>query len=332
MKPSVPFFCHFLFLRISTPPPLPASPPPAAQANQRKKAILDFSGWAFDEEATERELEARSASLGKWKVDLIHRLLDALDLPRGAGSKDSKVERAMEFLAAPRQQSDVDLASKEAAKKDKERAKRERAAAKNETDRAKKAKAKAKAKKDKEGAPQAKRKSTDAKAPPKKKAKVEVEGGEEEEGSASESEPEVASEAEDMEEEQMPKKKARAAKPSKAPAAKPTKSPAAKPSKAPTAKPSKAPATKPSKAPAAERAAAPAEEDDPALKVPAAQLDADVRSMLAKMSKEELAAMTAKTVMTALQAQYGFAVRCRKREIKEIAQAYADSLPSGDDA
>ena len=35
----------------------------------------------------ERELDARKASLGKWKLELIHRLMDALDMTRGSGDK-----------------------------------------------------------------------------------------------------------------------------------------------------------------------------------------------------------------------------------------------------
>ncbi len=35
----------------------------------------------------EKELKYRRESLGKWKLDLIHKLLDVLDLPRGQGEK-----------------------------------------------------------------------------------------------------------------------------------------------------------------------------------------------------------------------------------------------------
>lgn len=34
-----------------------------------------------------KEVEARKASLGKWKLDLLHRLMDVLDLQRGSGDK-----------------------------------------------------------------------------------------------------------------------------------------------------------------------------------------------------------------------------------------------------
>ena len=101
-------------------------------ATTRKKVILDFCGFSFAEDAEEKEIEARKASMSKWKLELIHRLLDALDLPRGLGDKSAKIDRVMEFLAKPTKKSDVDLAAKEAAKKEKEKKKRERAAAKKE--------------------------------------------------------------------------------------------------------------------------------------------------------------------------------------------------------
>lgn len=34
-----------------------------------------------------KEVEARKASLGKWKLDLLHKLIDVLDLQRGSGDK-----------------------------------------------------------------------------------------------------------------------------------------------------------------------------------------------------------------------------------------------------
>jgi hypothetical protein len=37
--------------------------------------------------AQEKELKYRREALGKWKLELIHRLMDALDLPRGSGDK-----------------------------------------------------------------------------------------------------------------------------------------------------------------------------------------------------------------------------------------------------
>ena len=67
--------------------------------------------------------------MGKWKLELIHRLMDTLDMQRGSGDKTSKIDRVIAFLQKPEKQSEVDLASKEATKKEKEKRKRERAAA-----------------------------------------------------------------------------------------------------------------------------------------------------------------------------------------------------------
>lgn len=96
------------------------------QATTRKKAILEFNGLSFPEEEKERELEARKISLGKWKLELINRLMDLLDLQRGTGDKASNIDRIIEFLNVPSIQSTVDLAGKEVAKREKARRKRER--------------------------------------------------------------------------------------------------------------------------------------------------------------------------------------------------------------
>ena len=101
-------------------------------ATTRKKAILDFSGFAFAEDQEEKEIDARKASIGKWKVDIIHKLMEVLDLPRGSGDKQAKIDRVMEFLKYPSIQTDVDLAAKEAKKKEQIRRKREREAAKKQ--------------------------------------------------------------------------------------------------------------------------------------------------------------------------------------------------------
>ncbi len=153
-------------------------------ATTRKKAILDFNGFAFAAENEEKEIEARKTSLGKWKLDLINKLMDTLDIPRGSGDKGTKIDCVVEFLEKPEQKSEVDLAAKEAAKKEKEKRKRERTAAQK----AKKEKAK---------------KSTAA-GGSKKKAKKEEEN--ESESEQEESEEEDASESE---EEVLPTKKAK---------------------------------------------------------------------------------------------------------------------------
>jgi protein DEK len=137
---------------------------PHPQANTRKKAILDFSGFAFNDEAEGRELEARKLSLGKWKLDLIHKLLDTLDLPRGAGDKAAKLDKIMDFLMEPKALSETNLAEKERAKREKEKAKREREKAKKEKEKAKKEKG------------QAKRKAAEQKKGSAKKVRVVVDG------------------------------------------------------------------------------------------------------------------------------------------------------------
>jgi len=127
-------------------------------ANTRKKAILDFCGFAFVADQEEKELGARRVSLSKWKLDLIHRLMDTLDLPRGSGDKSAKIDKLIDFLRKPHQASDVDLASKEADKKEKARRKREREAAKRE--KTKRKREQAKAKKEKEAAKKRKKSSS----------------------------------------------------------------------------------------------------------------------------------------------------------------------------
>ncbi|BDA50815.1 probable protein DEK [Coccomyxa sp. Obi] len=165
----------------------------------RKKEILGFSGFVYDGTAEDGRAKV-AEKLNKWKLEDIHRLMDMLDLARGSGSKEAKVNALMEFLEAPKVLKDVDLAEKaakakekakskkekETAKKEKEVAKKEKGAAKKEKEVAKKEKAaekepaKKKAKKEtpakEEGTAKKKAKPT-----PKKKAKAPVEEPEEEE-------------------------------------------------------------------------------------------------------------------------------------------------------
>lgn len=145
-------------------------------AATRKKAILDFSGFVFEEGSKEKEMEARTAALSKMKLDIIHKIMDLLDISRGVGDKAAKMEKLLEFLQEPKVLNEVDLASREAAKKERVKAKREREGAKKERERVKKGKEK-------------KRKATaDKKKPAKKAKKEDSEEDEEEEGSGSEME------------------------------------------------------------------------------------------------------------------------------------------------
>lgn len=94
-------------------------------SQNRKKNVLDFNGLSYqDEEIAEREINSRMISMGKMKLDLIHAMLDALDIKRGSGDKQTKMNLLISFLKEPKQLSDVDLEQKDAAKK--EGAKRKR--------------------------------------------------------------------------------------------------------------------------------------------------------------------------------------------------------------
>lgn len=264
----------------------------------RKKAILDFNGFAFTAENAEKEIEARKVSLGKWKLDLINRLMDTLDIPRGSGDKGTKIDLVVEFLEKPEQKSEVDLAAKEAAKKEKEKRKRERAAAqKAKKDKAKKRKAAAA---DKPG---------DSKKKVKKEEAEESESEEEEDQSENE---EPASESE--EEEEVAPKKAKTPKPTPKKA-----TPAAKKKEKSTPKSAakKAPTPK-SAAPAAE------EEEQPVMKLSLDKIKTDVEGVLGKLTNDELGMLTVKTMLAKMQDFYGFEVRPRKSDFKAVMHAFAE--------
>lgn len=106
----------------------------------RKKLILDFSGFDFEEEQEEKEMEARKSSLNKLNLNIIHQMMNVLDLNRGSGDKEAKVDRILEFLKCPSKTTDTDLGAKDAARKEKIRRKRERASAKKEKEDKKKLK------------------------------------------------------------------------------------------------------------------------------------------------------------------------------------------------
>lgn len=256
-------------------------------ATTRKKAILDFNGFAFSAESEEKEIEARKASLGKWKLDLINKLMDTLDIPRGSGDKGTKIDRVVEFLEKPEQKSEVDLAAKEAAKKEKEKRKRERAAAQ-------------KAKKEK--AKKSKATASDKAAGSKKKTKKEEKNESESESEAEESEEEES--ASESEEEVLPTKKAKTA-PAHTKKEKDTTTP---------------------KSAAAKKAAAPAakQEEEPVMKLSLDKIKSDVEGLLSKMSDDELGMLTVKTLLAKMQEIYGFEVRPRKSDFKAVMHAYAE--------
>lgn len=108
----------------------------------RKKLILEFSGFEFDEGQEEKEIESRRSSLNKLNLNIIHQMMNVLDLNRGSGDKEAKIDRILEFLKSPCKTSDTDLGAKDAARKEKNRRKRERANAKKEKEKKKKKKKK----------------------------------------------------------------------------------------------------------------------------------------------------------------------------------------------
>ncbi len=310
-------------------------------ATTRKKAVLEFSGFPAggDAEAAAKEAASREASLSKIKLDTLHRVLDALDLPRGGGDKAGKVGRLLAFLAAPTAAEGAgDLAAKEAAKKEKERAKKERLRAKKERAAAKRAKAAAKKAKAAAGGGAKKRAAGGGAAggsPAKKAKKAAGEEAAEASGASSSEEEEEASGSSSSEEEEetMPAKKVRGERAADAPTpAKPAAKTPAKAAKAPTPAPKKTPAAKKAPAAPAAEAAAPAAAaevpapaaEGPAADVPAAQIVADVRELLSAMGEAELAAMTVKGLLAALADKYGFELKARKAEVRAAAAAFIE--------
>ncbi|KAL4438465.1 hypothetical protein ABPG77_000113 [Micractinium sp. CCAP 211/92] len=266
-------------------------------AQQRKKGILDFNGFAFPADQQDKEMESRRASLGKWKLELVHKLMDTLDLPRGSGDKAAKVERVLEFLTEPKATSDVDLAAKEAEKKAKDKAKKERAAAKKD---------KEKAKQDKAG----KRKSAGnaSKGRLAKKAKKEdgVEESEPEEEEEPASEPEEESEEEEGSdfEAELPGGTKKAAAHSGG-------------------------ARRRSKAGSEEADGEPEEEDggeqpagDEASKLSGSQVTEEVEALLSAMPPADLPTVSIKTILARLEEKHGFSFKSRKAEVKAVAQDY----------
>lgn len=154
------------------------------------------------------------------------------------------------------------------------------------------------------------------------KAKKEKEASESEHEESSDDEPMSDAEASsESEEEVVPEKKERKEeKKKKAPTPKAAPKPAA-------ATPKSAPAEKKKKK---EEEAAAAE--DPVSKISPAQLKTDLEAMLSKKSDQELTEMTAKIILNALKEQYGFEVRSRKAEVKEMAQVYIEGRLGGGEA
>jgi len=81
---------------------------------------------AFPDESHEAEIEARKTIMRKLKLETIHHLLDMLNIPRGTGDKEAKIDSLVAFLSHPRKMSEVDLAERDAARRQKLKRQRER--------------------------------------------------------------------------------------------------------------------------------------------------------------------------------------------------------------
>ena len=53
--------------------------------------IKEFSGWAFEPSAKEKECARAREFLGRFKAEALNGLLDLLELPRGSGESGLKV-------------------------------------------------------------------------------------------------------------------------------------------------------------------------------------------------------------------------------------------------
>lgn len=93
-------------------------------AQSRKKHVLDFSGLSFTEDDTEKEIESRMNTLNKMNLSLIHDLLDVLDIKRGQGDKQAKIELILSFLKKPKQLSEISLEQRDVARREKAKRKR----------------------------------------------------------------------------------------------------------------------------------------------------------------------------------------------------------------
>ncbi|KAL6762019.1 hypothetical protein V8C86DRAFT_2527752 [Haematococcus lacustris] len=210
-------------------------------ALKRKRNLYEFSGFPAEEEKNKDKIHDR---LAKWSNNLLHAALDAFDMPRGSGEeakKESKVSRLMDFLTAPQQLSDKDIAAIEAKKKEAAKRKRE------------------KAKQGKSSTAASGKKVTPAKTKKSKAAKEEEQDEDEEDEEMEEEEEEAPAtkskgkgkrksdedsedengddEDEDEEEEDEPKKKRARATPKAAPAKKASSNAAASGKKTPGRRP-----------------------------------------------------------------------------------------------
>lgn len=88
---------------------------------RRKKAVLDFNGFAFPDEVAEKEISYRLNTLNKIKLGLINQMLDVLDIKRGQGDKQAKIHLLISFLKEPKILSEELVAKKEKSKRKRKR-------------------------------------------------------------------------------------------------------------------------------------------------------------------------------------------------------------------
>ena len=63
-------------------------------------------------------------TLNKMNLSLIHDLLDVLDIKRGQGDKQAKIELILSFLKKPKQLSEISLEQRDVARREKAKRKR----------------------------------------------------------------------------------------------------------------------------------------------------------------------------------------------------------------
>lgn len=95
-------------------------------AHSRKRQVLDFNGFSFTDDSAKREIDSRVNTLNKMNLPLIHDLLDVLDIKRGQGKKQAKMDLLISFLKEPRQLSAINVEEKDAEKKEQARRKMNR--------------------------------------------------------------------------------------------------------------------------------------------------------------------------------------------------------------
>ena len=80
----------------------------AGSINQRKKGVLDHSGFAFGDEAeTEQKRTEVMAAIGELSTELLHSVMEFLDIPK-SDANDGDMGALCDFIFKPSKLSDVD--------------------------------------------------------------------------------------------------------------------------------------------------------------------------------------------------------------------------------